>query len=397
MNEQELRPETSSGGAPGAPPFRSLRELIDMVSGRNLALNAIQEESGIAEVLPYPFLALVGQSEMKLALVLNLINPAIGGVLLVGPRGTGKTTAVRSLIDLLPQVTRSTCFYGCMPEDVEAGGLDAICPDCARKYGEGKSLTYMDRVHLVELPLNSRIEDVVGGLDERSVVHERLRLKRGILSQADQNILFIDEVNLLSDEIVDAILDAAALGSYTVRRGPMSATYKARFTLIGAMNPEEGKLRPQIMDRFGLRIIVRGLSDPQERLEAYHRVVAYRSNPRQTIASYADEMEAVRVEVEAARRLIKNVQLPPQVAEAGVRLIQHLHIDSLRAEITLFEAARAYAAADSRSEVTMGDLHAIANMTLRLRRSQYMVQYFNQQMQEENELNSTLDSLIKKN
>ena len=223
---------------------------------------------------------------MKLALILALINPTIGGVLLIGPRGTGKSTAVRSLIDLLPEVPRSLCYYGCMPEDIEQAGIDAVCPDCAEKYASGEPLARMDQVRLVELPLNARLEDVVGGLDERAVVHERYRLRRGILAQADRNLLYVDEVNMLGDEIVDAILDAAAQGSFTVRRGPISATYRSRFVLIGSMNPEEGRLRPQILDRFGLRLVVRGLNEPDKRLEVYRRVRSYLTNPRGTVAQY---------------------------------------------------------------------------------------------------------------
>src|SRR5512135_1209194 len=195
-----------------------------MVTGRNLPASAPQADAGLAEIVPFPFMAIIGQMEMKLALLLAVINPNIGGVLLIGPRGTGKTTAVRSLLDLLPEVQRSMCFYGCTEEDIQAGGMDAVCPDCAQKFGEGRPLTHLERAHLVELPLNSKLEDVIGGLDERALIHERLRLKRGLLSQADQNILYIDEVNLLENDIIDAILDAAAEGSYTVRRGPNSAT-----------------------------------------------------------------------------------------------------------------------------------------------------------------------------
>ena len=167
------------------PPVRSLQELLDRVTGRNFQPPKVSDESGIAEVLPFPFLALVGQYEMKLALMLALINPAAGGVLLIGPRGTGKTTAVRSLTDLLPEIPRSLCYYGCMSEDIENGGIDAVCPDCARRFAEGEPLERLDHVHLVELPLNSRLEDVVGGIDERSVAQNRLKIKKGLLAQAD--------------------------------------------------------------------------------------------------------------------------------------------------------------------------------------------------------------------
>jgi magnesium chelatase subunit I len=293
-------------------------------------------------------------------------------------------------------VERSLCYYGCLPEDIESGGIDAVCPDCARKYAEGQPLVAPDRVRLVELPLNSRLEDVVGGIDERAAVHERLRVRRGILAQADRNLLYIDEINLLSDDIVDAILDAAAQGSYTVRRGPVSATYRARFVLIGSMNPEEGRLRPQILDRFGLRVIVRGLDDPAERLEAYRRVQAYLSNPRRMATLYGNEMIEAAREIQSARARLPQVSLPDKVARPAIKLVQKLGIDSLRAEITWFEAARAYAAADGRDKVSPDDLQAVAPMALRLRRSQFMTEYFSSQAGEEEEMQGLLDSLEKK-
>ncbi|NCP87374.1 MAG: magnesium chelatase [Anaerolineae bacterium CG_4_9_14_3_um_filter_57_17] len=347
----------------------------------------------MAEALPFPFLAIVGQSEMKLALMLGLINPNIGGVLLVGPRGTGKTTAVRSLLELLPSIERSTCHYGCLPEDVETGGIDAVCPECAQKYAAGQPLTAPDRVRLVELPLNARLEEVVGGLDERTVLRERMRIQRGILSQADRNLLYIDEINLLGDDITDAILDAAAQGSYTVRRGPLSATYRARFVLIGSMNPEEGKLRPQILDRFGLRVIVRGLENAEERLEAYRRVHAYLTNPRALIQQYTLESAQAAGEIQQARARLRSVTISDEIASQAIALIQGLGIDSLRAEITWFESARAYAAADSRESVTAADLAAVAPICLRLRRSAFMTDYFKGQAEEETEMTSLLQSL----
>ncbi|MDD5369173.1 MAG: ATP-binding protein [Anaerolineaceae bacterium] len=376
------------------PVVRSLRELIDVVSGRSIQETSPLGESGMAEGLAFPFLALVGQAEMKLALLLALINPALGGVLLLGPRGTGKTTAARGLLDLLPQVMRSTCFYGCMPEDIETGGIDAVCPNCARKYAEGLPLATLDRVKLVELPLNATMEDVVGGLDERALVHERLRLHRGILAQADRNVLYIDEVNLLSSEIIDAILDATAQGKYTVRRGPVSSNFYSRSILIGSMNPEEGNLRPQIMDRFGLRVIVRGLSSPIESLEAYRRVHFFAKNPRGVISHYQDATSQLTQDIQAARELLDHVELDDRVAEAGIQLTQQLGLASLRAVITLFEAARAYAAADSRQMVMPSDLCAVALMALRLRRSTFMTDYLSNQTLEEDEISSLLAPLM---
>ncbi|MBM4425420.1 MAG: magnesium chelatase [Chloroflexi bacterium] len=348
----------------------------------------------MAEQLPFPFMALVGQMEMKTALALTLINPAISGVLLVGPRGTGKTTAVRSLTDLLPLVPRSLCGYGCLPEDIESGGIDAVCPDCAKKFGEGQPLTTLEPVSIVELPLNARLDDVVGGINERAVAHQRMMLQRGILARADRNLLYVDEVNLLGNEIVDAILDAAAQGQYTLRRGPFAATFRARFALIGSMNPEEGRLRPQILDRFGLRLVVRGLTDPAERLEAYRRVRAYLTNPRAAIAAFADQTLAARDEIQNARNLLPKVTLSEAAEKAGLALVQTMKLDSLRAEITLFESARAYAAADNRTESAPADVRAVAPMALRMRRSKFMEDYFHSQHGEETEINSIIDAVI---
>jgi len=375
--------------------IRSLQELIDRVSGRRIYTSQSQEDSGLADLVPYPFLAMVGQEEMKLALLLSMINPMMGGVLLIGPRGTGKTTIVRSMTELLPEVPRSLCFYGCLPEDVETGGMDVVCPHCAKKYGEGEPLAIMDRVRLVELPLNAQIEDVVGGIDERAAAHDRLRLKRGILAHADRNLLFVDEANLLKDEVVDVILDAAAQGFFVVRRGAISATYRSRFVLIGSMNPEEGHLRPQIMDRFGLRVIVRGLLDPESRLEAYKRVQAYQTNPRLTAAQFASETKIAQEEIQIARDLLTQVELEDDVARLGLSLIEKLKIDSLRAEITFFEAARAYAIADGRLKVTEDDLYAVAPMALRLRKSAFISDYLGQQDAEDVELNSVVDQVLK--
>jgi magnesium chelatase subunit I len=375
--------------------IRSLKDLIDTVTGKYLMDENEAGESGFVDQQPFPFLALVGQKEMKLALLLNLINPAIGGVLLLGPRGTGKTTAVRSLANLTPRIPRSLCYYGCTEQDVEAQGIDAICPACAKKYGEGKPLTQMEEVRLVELPLNAQIEDVVGGIDERAAIHQRMRLKRGILSQADRNILYVDEVNLLEDDIINAILDASAMGTYTVRRGPISSTYFARFSLVGSMNPEEGTLRPQIMDRFGLRILVDGLEDPQERWIAYQHVDQYRRSPNAMLADYQEQSRFARTEVQHARDLLPIVQIPEPVAKAGLHLIQALEIASLRAEISLFEASKAYAAADNRSSVEVSDLEVIAPMALRMRRSPFMSQYFSDQQREDQLLRENLSQITK--
>jgi magnesium chelatase subunit I len=379
-----------------AESVTSITELLEKTSARRFLEAPAPEDMGLAEHLPFPFLGIVGQAEMKLAMLLNLINPSIGGVLLIGPRGTGKTTAVRGLTELMPNVDRSLCTYGCLPEDIETGGMDAVCPDCAQKFAQGEPLTFTDRVRLIELPLNSRLDDVVGGLDERAAVHNRLRLDRGLLSRADQNVLYVDEVNLLADEIVDAILDASAQGIYTVHRGPLTATYRARFVLIGSMNPEEGRLRPQILDRFGLRVIIHGLSDREQRLEAYHRAVSYRNNPRKTVIDYEALNHQVREEINDARQTLFEMELTRQAENYGLKLIEELGIHSLRAEITLFEAAKAHALAAGRASAGVADIRQVAPFSLRLRGSQFIDDYLIDQQEEEEQIADLLDSVRKK-
>lgn len=367
----------------------SLQDLIDAATGKNLPITSLLSGSDIstqADIQPFPFLAIVGQREMKLALLLSLINPALGGVLLLGPRGTGKTTAVRSLLPLLPQVERSSCYYGCLPEDIEEGGMEAVCPECAQKFAAGIPLTHPDVVRMVEIPLNAALDDIVGSLDDRVEKPAKLRIKTGLLAQADQNILYIDEINLLQDELADAILDAAAQGQFILKRGLASGKYRSRFVLIGSMNPEEGRLRPQIMDRFGLRVIIHGLDSLEERMEAYRRVHLFFENPYRMAAQFGEGTLQARIDLIQARRLCPTVELDDSIAAYGISLIQKMKIDSLRADITLFEAARAYCAADARLQVTRDDIEAVGPMALRLRRSKFMDDYLANQDVEEQEI-----------
>jgi magnesium chelatase subunit I len=235
---------------------------------------------------------------------------------------------------------------------------------------------------------------VVGGINERVAAQQgRVKLERGILSRADNNLLYIDEVNLLADEIVDAILDAAAAGSYTVRRGAMAGTYRSRFVLIGSMNPEEGRLRPQIMDRFGLRVNVRGLMNKEDRLEVYRRVHAYRLHPAQFVNEWDRITGETREDIIAARELLKETTLSAEAVDIGLELVQSLDIDSHRAEYTMFEAARAYAASDGRTEVTVSDVRRVAPMALRQRRSEFMVNFFEAQREEDEQIRQRIDEI----
>ncbi|MEM7331583.1 MAG: magnesium chelatase [Chloroflexota bacterium] len=342
---------------------------------------------GQAEVEPFPFLAIVGQKEMKLALLLSLINPKIGGILLIGPRGTAKTTAVRSLIDLLPTIRRSLCVHGCSEERLDAEGMDGICEDCREKVGYGEPLTVADKVRIIELPLNARLDDVVGGINERVALEQRrVILERGILANADNNILYIDEVNLLDDAITDAILDASAQGHYTVRRGPMRLQYRSRIILIGSMNPEEGRLRPQIMDRFGLRALVTGLEDEEMRYRVYEHAMMYQSNAAHFASLFASNTLDLAQEVEDARARLPNVTIEEDAKKMGLMLIKSMKIDSNRAEITLFEAARAHAAADEREVATVQDIKAVALLSLRQRQSDELDSFMDKQSKEDEAL-----------
>ncbi len=233
----------------------------------------------------------------------------------------------------------------------------------------------------------------MGGVDERIRAQQnRIRLQPGILGRADRNLLYVDEVNLLDDEIVDAILDAAAMGSYNVRRGPRAGTYNSRFVLIGSMNPEEGRLRPQIMDRFGLRVNVRGLFDRDERLAIYHRVRAYRQNPTSFIKQWEKMTEQARADIVQAQDRLIDTFITDEAAAIGLNLVQDLDIDSHRAEYTMFEAARAYAASDGRVEVGVDDIRAVAPMALRQRRSDFMVNYFERSNEEDRHIIDRIDS-----
>src|SRR5256712_3802930 len=226
----------------------------------------------------YPFTAIVGQDEMKMALVLNAINPTIGGVLIRGEKGTGKSTAVRALARLLPeQKVVEGCHFGCHPDDPEDW-----CLDCRERAAGGALPTTTRRMRVVELPINASEDRVVGTIDLEAALKEgSRRFEPGVLAEANRNILYVDEVNLLDDHIVDVLLDAAAMGINTVEREGVSVSHPSRFILIGTMNPEEGELRPQLLDRFGLCVDVEGIRDLDKRdrkstrLNSSHDQISY--------------------------------------------------------------------------------------------------------------------------
>lgn len=322
------------------------------------------------DIQPFPLLALVGQPELKTALVIALINPLVGGVLLSGPYGVGKTTAVRSLLDVMPQVEREV-----WAED-------------------GSVHTRHEPMRLIELPLNVRIEDVVGGINERvAIEQQRVLLEEGVLARAHRNLLYVDEINLLEAHIIDVILDAAAQGRTLVRRGPLVRLFPAQFILVGSMNPEEGTLRPQIMDRFGLRVWVSPLRAAEQRLEIYRRSQLFRSDPVAFRNAYAEQTAILREEVEAAREILPHVQVPPDLEAFALSLVQELQIPSHRAEIALLEAARARAAADFRSTVVREDIVKMAPLALRQRRSMQIEEYAKRITEEDAQVFAAIDKI----
>ncbi|MCA0352365.1 MAG: magnesium chelatase [Chloroflexi bacterium] len=326
------------------------------------------------ELLPYPLLGIVGQRELKTALTLALVNPAVGGVLLSGPYGVGKTTAVRGLLDIMPLVKRSRCENNCPPDDESD-----LCPTCLDFLARGESRLKDDLMRLIELPLNARLEDVVGGLNERvAIEQQRVVLEEGVLARANHNLLYVDEINLLDHAVVDAILDAAAQGQTFVRRGAMVKLYQSRLILIGSMNPEEGRLRPQILDRLGLRVWVGPLPNARERLEIYRRAIAFRQDRTAFRMAYAQATTQLRLDVLKARELLPKVHLTKTAERYAMQVITQLAIPSHRAEIVLLEAARARAAADDRVRATPNDIKAVAPMALRWRQSPHLSDFLQQ-------------------
>ncbi len=302
----------------------------------------------------FPFAALVDQEELKLALILNAVNPRIGGLLIKGPKGTGKSTVVHSFVDLLPPIqVVSGCPFGCNPQDPTN-----MCTGCRRKSSQGEKLpTEERRMRVVNLPLGTTEDRLVGSMNIEKFLQEGIKaLQPGILALANQNILYVDEINLLPDHITDDILDAAASGWNSIEREGVSVFHPSRFILVGTMNPEEGELRPQILDRMALSVEVPNLTDEAERTEVIKRNLLFEANPGSFIRSYSKKQEELRNRIVKARDNLKNVTISEGMLRAISSACIRLEVDGLRPDIIITKAALTIASFEGRKRVERDDL-----------------------------------------
>ncbi len=313
----------------------------------------------------FPFSAIVGQDETKLALLIAAVDPSIGGVLIFGDRGTGKSTAVRALAALLPKMrVVDGCRYGCDP----AAERSLCTADCPARAAKGAPRTREVPVPVVDLPLGATEDRVVGALDlERALTQGVKAYEPGLLARAHRGFLYIDEANLLEDHLVDLLLDVAASGQNVVEREGLSIRHPARFVLVGTGNPEEGELRPQLLDRFGLSVEVRTPETLAERVTVVRRRDAFERDPAGFVATWAKEERKIRRRLVDARALLPAVTVPDAVLETAVKLCMGLGTDGLRGELTLLRAARAAASLDGAVEVGNEHLRRVAPGALRHR------------------------------
>lgn len=312
-------------------------------------------------MIPYPFSAIVGQDDLRLALLLNAVSPAIGGVLVRGEKGTAKSTAVRALAGLLPQIdVVEGCLFNCDPD-----APNPICPSGSHS----DPVRERKPVPLVELPVGATTDRVAGSLDlERALTKGIRAFDPGLLAAAHRGVLYVDEVNLLGDHLVDLLLDAAALGTNYVEREGVSVRHPSRFLLVGTMNPEEGELRPQLLDRFGVTVEVSGNAEPAERMEIVRRRLAFEQDPERFADAWRADDAALTGRVVEARERLGGVRLPPPMLERVVAVCGAFAVDGLRADIVTAKTARALAAWEGRDEVTLDDVRRAALLALPHRR-----------------------------
>ena len=324
-----------------------------------------------ASVRPvFPFSAIVGQDALKEALLIAAVDPTVGGVLILGDRGTGKSTAVRGLASLLPAIeVIEGCAYGCSPQSPwGVQGCERCGPD-ANGAAPEQSLKATSRpVPIVDLPLGAGEDRIVGAMDIERAMTEGVRVfEPGLLAQANRGFLYIDEVNLLEDHLVDLLLDAAASGENVVEREGLSIRHPARFVLVGSGNPEEGELRPQMLDRFGMAVDVATPTNLDDRVEIVRRRDAFDRDPEAFAAQYAPADEQLRIHIEEARARAAQLEVPDAILRQAAALCVAVGTDGLRGELTLIRAARAHAALESAAQVDGNHLYQVAMLALRHR------------------------------
>ncbi|NLU45776.1 MAG: magnesium chelatase ATPase subunit I [Euryarchaeota archaeon] len=310
----------------------------------------------------FPFVRVVGQEEMKRALLLNIVDPNIGGVLIRGEKGTAKSTSVRSLSQVLPPIEAVRgCVFHCDPRYPRR-----MCASCRERHAaEGGLEAETLPMKVVELPLSATEDRVSGTLDLEHVLKTgEKRFEPGVLAQANGNLLYADEVNLLDDHIVDLLLDAAAMGTNYIEREGVSFSHPSKFILVGTMNPEEGGLRPQLLDRFGLSVDVEGERDVQTRMEVIKRRMRFDVDPEGYIARYQGETDKLRERIIRARGLLHEVTIPDSLMHDIVMVSIHFGMEGHRADITMIRAAKANAALDGRTEATKDDVRQVAALVL---------------------------------
>ena len=304
----------------------------------------------------FPFTAIVEQGRLRRALLLNAVNPAVGGVLIKGTSGTGKSTAVRGLAELLPEIdVVADCPFSCDPA--------SPCPICRQR--EGELPVVRRRRRIVDLPLNATEDRVAGSVDIARALKEGERaLEPGLLAEANRGIVYVDEINLLDDHLTDILLDAAALGVNVVEREGVSVSHPARFLLVGTMNEEEGELRPQIADRIGLQVEVDPVSEPEARAEIMRRREAFVADPQAFVGDYSVPQAELAGELARAEALITRVRVPDHLYTAVGRLVVKAGVGSHRADVTIVECSKALAALDGRTEVEPRDILEAADLAL---------------------------------